>query len=97
MTHVHKRLKPHPHGAGKIAEHCLAIWPPEWCGSVVHIVSRVGRAKRGNRSESVRERHYVILAMWLEGWTLGQIAKKLGYRDHTTPWHHINGRCRCGA
>ena len=49
------------------------------------------------KQEEVLKRHYAILALQELGYGLKQIALALGYKDHTTPWHHLVGHCKCEA
>ena len=98
MTHVHKRLKPHPHGAGKVAEHCLVVWPPEQVGRIVHMVKRVRLAVDvPDWRERLLQRHHETIRLWQKGERLREIAVTLGYADPSGPWHHINAKCRCMA
>lgn len=50
---------------------------------------------RDRRYESVLSRHHQIVALAAQGTPMAAIARRLGYKDHTSVLHHLKGECKC--
>lgn len=56
------------------------------------------RERPGRRNTwAVLQRHVAICALRALGLSMTDIARMVGYRDHTTVVHHAGGQCKCLA